>query len=212
MNPIKTGKITDNLYAVQTFTVNFFIYSYANGFICFDSGFIKKLILNQLEWLDIDPVKITHVFLTHSDFDHTLGLPLFKNAKIYLSSDEEQMITQKRARKMGIIYNFKINRPYSLLNDQELVTVGTSKIRAIATPGHTPGSMCYLLNESVLFVGDTFKLQNNQVYPIRRIINMDTEKQKESIRKLAHLENVQLACTAHNGCTTEFNEAIRKWR
>jgi len=33
--------------------------------------------------------------LTHSDFDHAGGLSLFENAEIYLSRDEEQMITKK---------------------------------------------------------------------------------------------------------------------
>ena len=113
---------------------------------------------------------------------------------------------------LGVIYNSKINRPYNLLNDKDIVVVGSTKIRAISTPGHTTGSMSYLVNESILFVGDTFKLIDNRVYSIRRYINMDTEQQKESIRKLACLGNVRLACTAHTGYTKEFNEAISCWR
>jgi glyoxylase-like metal-dependent hydrolase (beta-lactamase superfamily II) len=113
---------------------------------------------------------------------------------------------------MGLIYNSKIKRTYHLLNDNDIVTIGSTKIRAIATPGHTPGSMSYLVNESLLFVGDTFKLRDNRVRSLRRYINMDTEQQKESIRKLAHLDHVRLACTAHSGYTKEFNHAIRDWK
>jgi hydroxyacylglutathione hydrolase len=212
IRPINTGIITDNLYAVKTETVNFFIYKSNEDTICIDSGFRKNLIIRELNSLDIDPKSITHLFLTHSDFDHTNGLALFEKAKIYLSSYEEQLITGRKARMLGVIYNSKINRPYNLLNDKDIVVVGSTKIRAISTPGHTTGSMSYLVNESILFVGDTFKLIDNKVYSIRRYINMNTEQQKESIRKLACLDNVRLACTAHTGYTREFNEAISGWK
>jgi glyoxylase-like metal-dependent hydrolase (beta-lactamase superfamily II) len=212
LRPVKTGKITDNLYVVKTGTVNFFIYKCDEGIICIDSGFGKHLIMSQLNRIGIDPRGITHLFLTHSDFDHAGGLALFENAKIFLSSNEEPMITRKKARMIGLIYNSKIKRTYHLLNDNDVVAVGPIKIRAIATPGHTVGSMSYLVNESILFVGDTFKLIDNKVRSLRQYINMDTEQQKESIGKLARLDNVQLACTAHTGYTKEFKNAIHDWK
>lgn len=208
---IESGKITDNLYAVKIGIVNFFIYQNDENFICIESGFRKKFIINQLNYLGIDPGRVTHLFLTHSDFDHAGGLDVFKNAKIYLSSDEEPMITGKKARELGFFYNSKIKRKYHLLNDNDLVTVGSIKIRAIATPGHTPGSMSYLVNESVLFSGDTFKIVDNKIYPLSHS-NMNTEQQKKSIRKLACLDNLQLVCTAHSGLTEMFKDAIEYWK
>ena len=122
------------------------------------------------------------------------------------------MITGQKARMLGWIYNARINRPYHLLKDNDLVVVGLITIRAISTPGHTVGSMSYLVDESILFVGDTFKLIENRVYPKRRYINMNTEQQKESIRKLAHIDHISIVCTAHNGYTTEFDHAISAWK
>jgi hydroxyacylglutathione hydrolase len=210
--PVKTGKITGNLYAVKTGTVNFFICKSDEDFICFDSGFNKRLIIRQLNNLGIAPRRVTHVFLTHSDFDHASGSALFEKAKIYLSADEEPMITRKKARMFGLIYNSKIKGPYHLLHDNDLVTAGSTSIRAIATPGHTDGSMSYLVDGSILFVGDTFKLIGDRVCSLRRYINMHTERQKESIRKLAGMDHVPLACTAHTGYTREFNKAIDDWK
>lgn len=40
------------------------------------------------------------------------------------------------------------------LNDGDVLTVGTQKITVIATPGHTPGSSCFLWGDR-LFTGDT---------------------------------------------------------
>lgn len=212
LNLVETRRLTDNLYIIKTGTVNFFIYKNSEDIICIDSGFDKNLIIRELKRVKIDPRSITHLFLTHSDFDHVNGLALFEKAKIYLSSDEEQMITGKKARMLGFIYNRKITREYNLLNDNDVIFAGSIKIRAIATPGHTPGSMSYLVNDSCLFVGDTFKLIDNKVCPLRRNMNMDTEQQMEFIRKLACLDDIYIACTAHSGYTEEFNKAISYWK
>jgi glyoxylase-like metal-dependent hydrolase (beta-lactamase superfamily II) len=43
-----------------------------------------------------------------------------------------------------------------LLTDDSIVNVGRLKLHTIHTPGHTPGSMCFLLEGSpILFSGDT---------------------------------------------------------
>ena len=43
-----------------------------------------------------------------------------------------------------------------LINDDDVEEVGDVRIRAIHTPGHTPGSVCFLLDgEPVLLSGDT---------------------------------------------------------
>ena len=210
--PIKTGEIADHLYAIRTASVNFFIYKGADAIIGIDTGFGNSLISRELKSLDIDPGSVTHLFLTHSDFDHCSGLAFFTKAKIYLSAAEEQMITGQKARLWGFIYNARIRRSHQLLNDQDEITAGSIKVRAISTPGHTPGSMSYLLNESILFSGDTFKLVDNQVCLLRRYINMDMAQQETSIRKLAKLDDVHLACTAHWGCTNEFSAAIDGWK
>lgn len=211
VNPIETGKITDNLFVVKTGTANFYIYRSAGCMLCFDSGFGKSMIIRELDSLGIDPKDITHLFLTHSDFDHSNGASLFENADIYLSVEEEQMITRKKARVYGFLYNSKIKSAYQLLYDNDIIEAGSTSIRAIATPGHTPGSMSYLINESILIVGDTFRIINGEVLPLM-YYNMDTEQQKQSIRKLACLNNVKLACTAHRGYTDRFSEAISKWK
>lgn len=211
VGPVETGKVNGNFFVVRTGTANFYIYESEGNFICFDSGFGKRQIIRELGKLGIEPDDITHLFLTHSDFDHAGGVSLFKKAEIYLSGDEEQMITGKKARKFGFIYNARIKRRYNLLKDNEVITIGKTKVKAIATPGHTPGSMSYLINDSILIVGDAFRLYNGKVYPIK-YYNYDTNKQKESIKKLSCIDNVQMVCTAHRGYSEKFHEAISDWR
>ena len=122
------------------------------------------------------------------------------------------MIDSRTARFLRIFHNAKIGRPYTLLADGDVVDVGGTKIRAIATPGHTPGSMSYLVDDRVLFTGDTLVLQNGRVRPFYRLFNIDTSTQKESIRKLAEFPNVELLCTAHTGWTMDYDQLMKPWR
>jgi len=211
VNPIETGKITDNLFVVRTGTANFYLYKTEHSIIAFDCGYGKCQIKRELYRLGINPESITHLFLTHSDFDHANGLSVFENAKIYLSFDEEQLINGKKARKFGVIYNSRIKREYHLLKDNDLVTVDSTKIRAIAAPGHTTGSMSYLIDNKILIIGDAFRIINGKVCPIK-LYNMDSKKHRESIRKLAKLKNVELVCTGHRGYYDRFDEAIENWK
>ncbi|MGZ5540013.1 MAG: hypothetical protein ACXW1O_08215 [Halobacteriota archaeon] len=52
------------------------------------------------------------MFLTHTDNDHVGGLNLFKNADVYLSIDEEQMINRTTPRFVGFVYNPPLKKTY----------------------------------------------------------------------------------------------------
>lgn len=210
LDPIKTAIITDSLCVVNTDTANFYVYQNGAHVICFDTGYRPLIIRNELKRLNIDPLAVTHVFLTHADIDHVGGLRLFKNAAVYLSADEEKMIKGSRTIKSAI-RSPRIRRAYHLLRDNDIVTIGTTRVRAIATPGHTPGSMAYLLDDAYLFLGDTCKLKNGEAYAGKHY-TMDYETQKASIRKLAKLENIRCTFTAHSGYTDDFDKAFDYWR
>ena len=210
-NPLPTGKISDTVYAVKVGMVNFYIYQRDDHMICIDAGFRKRVIVKALKELDIDPEGVSHLLLTHSDFDHAAGLPIFPKADVFLSADEEKMVTRKKSRRGGVIFNAPIRRAYHLLSDNDAVSAGSITVRAIATPGHTPGSMSYLVDDAILFTGDTLLLKNGEILPFKRYFNMDTKLQKESIRKLANLENVQMIFTAHTGFTKEVQAAFNRW-
>ena len=89
----------------------------------------------------IGDLKITSILLTHTHPDHWADYDLVKNATgapVYCYPAEVIMPANK------------IDRP---LSDGEEITVGAEAIRAMHTPGHTPGSTCYLAGR-VLFSGD----------------------------------------------------------
>ena len=66
------------------------------------------------------------------------------------------------------------------------------------TPGHTPSSMSYLVNDSILFSGDTLTIRNGKIKPFFWLQNMNTSLQKESIKKLLKIENILWGLIHHS--------------
>jgi len=208
--PAETEKIAENVYALRDGHVN--VYAYVKGVdaVCVDSGFGGPRLKAQFENVGVDPSKVSHIFLTHSDRDHTRGLSMFPNAKILMSKDEEQMTDGRRARFFGLVKNKLPVTKYELLSDGETITVGAIKVTAISTPGHTPGSMSYLIDDC-LFTGDTLVLKDGKAKTTMGFINMDTKVEEESIRKLARLSGIRLLATGHSGYSLDFQKAMTEW-
>ena len=208
--------IADNVYEIKSRAVSMFVYTAGESPICFDTGIGEAPIKQGFDALGHKPEHVKYVFLTHTDRDHVGGLNLFKNADVYLSIDEEQMVNKTTPRFLGFVHNRPLKKTYRLLNDGDVVEAGQTKIEALATPGHTPGSMSYLVNESILFAGDTLALREGKVRPFSKLhlgdmIHMDIATQTESVKKLADLKNISLLVTAHTGFTTDFQYAMSDW-
>ena len=93
MAPVRTGRITDTVSAIKTGAVNFYVYQKGGSCIALDSGVGGTSSKRSLGNLNIDADTVSAVFLSHSDFDHAGGVPLFPNAVIYISHEEEQLFT-----------------------------------------------------------------------------------------------------------------------
>jgi glyoxylase-like metal-dependent hydrolase (beta-lactamase superfamily II) len=52
-----------------------------------------------------------------------------------------------------------LSYPLSALGEGETLEVGTARLDAVRTPGHTPESMSYLLDGGELFTGDTLFIE-----------------------------------------------------
>jgi glyoxylase-like metal-dependent hydrolase (beta-lactamase superfamily II) len=93
------------------------------------------------------------------------------------------------------------------------VVAGEISVRAISTPGHTVGSMSYLVNDEALFTGDLLMLRRGRARPTPAFISEDREESSRSIARLAaEVDNVAILCTAHSGHTTDYALAVKEWR
>jgi hydroxyacylglutathione hydrolase len=101
---------------------------------------------------------IKHILMSHAHPDHMNGLEqLLKDtdAIIYLHKDEVAYM-QECGRATGIPTTFMQNRSenFRIVDDGDTAGIGKLPVEFLHTPGHTPGSQCFLI-EGNLFTGDT---------------------------------------------------------
>jgi glyoxylase-like metal-dependent hydrolase (beta-lactamase superfamily II) len=144
----KTRKITGNIYVVKTLISNFFIYSYNNTTICFNTGFFPLIVNKELKKIDIDPESISGIFLTCPNFRHVGGIKVFKNATVYFSTD----IVPKKSKKLLSRLETKEKLVCKEIKDGEIITIGGINIKSIVISNHSSKSMLYIVNNNVLFI------------------------------------------------------------
>lgn len=114
-----------------------------------DPGNDAERILARIRERGVTVVKILH---THGHFDHisaTEALLDGLDAPVpVLAHPADEYLYTREARKWGAHFDYpipeRLTLPDSTITDGMLVEVGTLRLRVIATPGHTPGSICLL--------------------------------------------------------------------
>jgi len=85
---------------------------------------------------------VRKVVETHGHWDHIQAVPELRDAGYEVAV---------RVEDAAMLPSYDL-----LLEDDDLLEVGRLRLRTIHTPGHTPGSMCFLIEGSpVLLSGDT---------------------------------------------------------
>jgi len=103
MSPLETKKVMENVTSIKDKYVNMYLIKDEDSYIAFDAGDDVDIIEQEFIKLKINPDKVTAVFITHSDFDHVAAIGLFKNADIYLSKQEEQLINGETSRFLLLV-------------------------------------------------------------------------------------------------------------
>lgn len=128
------------------------------------------VIISNIEKDGLDPAKLTWLLLTHTHPDHANACRWFKNhhlqVKIAASAFEAKALQNGVLETLGMDTSdtnfssfFNMNRVAAdhILQDGETLQVGDLEIKAILTPGHTIGSMCFetvIDSRKMLFSGD----------------------------------------------------------
>ena len=186
-----------------------------SGYIAIDAGLNSSIVQKGLAYNNIKPEEVRWLFVTHTDPDHINGIDLFKRAKIYISSREIEMIRNKVSRYSYLPFvknSFDVNG-YRTVDDGDVIDAGARHILCVSLPGHTMGSMGYVIDSVYFFSGDAFRLKNGVVEePSFKLFTMDIDQLRLSIRKAARLSGIKYVFTGHTGFTADPARSFQKWR
>src|SRR3990167_287888 len=106
-----------------------------------DAGWEPEKLLKTAKSKNL---KIKYILLTHTHYDHINSL-----AKLFELTRAKILVHENDADSVE-----NLGLPYGKLKDKNEINLGKLKIKVLHTPGHTPGSVCYLA-ENKLITGDT---------------------------------------------------------
>lgn len=141
----------------------------ANCYILFDENTKETAVIDPggdgvdiIKAVNALEGKVKYILLTHGHMDHTGAVGMLKEefkAPVYIQKQDQELIEKGfymcgPLDYKGIKVEFDKN-----VKENDIFHLGESIIKCIETPGHTPGGVCYLVNDS-LFTGDTLFLRS----------------------------------------------------
>ena len=126
-----------------------------NAAIAIDAGGNPEEILELLKKNNLD---LQCIINTHAHFDHVGGVkPLqdLTGAKFFLHQEDVPLLNYLNEQTDAFgLPNILVPRVDKPLVDNEEILIGDEVVRVIHTPGHSPGSVCFII-DNIVFVGDT---------------------------------------------------------
>src|SRR5262245_16871666 len=140
----------------------------SEGLVLIDSGIEASAgaVIGQISDLRFELKRLRAILLTHVHADHSLGAARLRNltgARIYAGRADSQVLRKGGPREAFFsTYHMPEISTHPTTVDVELdggetITFGETRFVAVATPGHTPGGICYQMERDdvrALFTGD----------------------------------------------------------
>ncbi|HUJ71962.1 MAG TPA: MBL fold metallo-hydrolase [Verrucomicrobiae bacterium] len=188
---LETGRVCDRVFAIRDRLVNFYVVQTDTGLACIDTGWSASRVRRGFASLGLDVRDVREVFLTHRHWDHAGCVGLFANATVFIGNPDRP-----------------VPEGWQRLRDGDSVRA----VLAVATPGHTPDSISYLVDGRYLFTGDAVRLRQGRAVPFYACFNQDRGAVHRSLEKLARLSGIEYLLTGHSGFTGDVAGAFRSWR
>ena len=142
-------------------------------------------------------LRICAVLLTHGHFDHVGGVRAIAQATACPVWMHEKDLTLRTAMTVAAPYYT------DFYAEGDEVAVGSLRFLVMETPGHTPGSVC-LLCENTLFTGDTLFAGSCG----RTDLGGNAQDMRRSLARLAAIRENYTVCPGHGaGSTLEAERA-----
>jgi hydroxyacylglutathione hydrolase len=136
-----------------------------NAYVLLDRDTRKAAVIDPaaedealFRFLETNASGVEKILLTHGHFDHIGGVSglhaRWKSEVCIHPQDAGMLIRPAENLSTFLGVQFKTREADLKLEDEMEIAVGTSMVRVLHTPGHTPGSVCFA-GEGFVLAGDT---------------------------------------------------------
>ena len=140
--------------------------------------------------------EVSAVLLTHAHFDHMLfALPWLKEGvKLYVHQEDVQGVTDPEWNLSGMVgVQLRLPEPDVCLREGDVFEEAGISFTVLHTPGHTKGSVCYQVGDT-LFSGDTMF---NQSYGRVDLPGGNNMQMAMSLKRLLKLDDQTVVYPGH---------------
>jgi metallo-beta-lactamase class B len=139
-------KVFDDLYFIGTRIHSAWALATSQGIIVIDTLFdyaIEPEILDGMNRLGLNPRDVKYVLISHAHGDHDQGAALLQSrygAKVVMGAADWDTTLQRPATAPGGVPK----RDIAVGLEGLKITLGSTTVNIIATPGHTPGTLSFI--------------------------------------------------------------------
>ena len=188
---LRLGQLQTNCYIVHC----------GGEAVIIDPADETEFIAEKIQRLNL---KLSAILATHGHFDHVLAageLQMIFNIPFYIHQSDKFLL-----KEMNFSASFWLKNKFNYPLPKEIIELkndfrfkfGDCRLNVMETPGHTPGSVCFL-SDGVIFSGDT--LFKNGVGRTDFAYSDETNIEK-SLEKIFRLPSETLVYSGHGEKTT----------
>ena len=160
-----------------------------------------------VDYIKKNKLNVKYIMLTHGHMDHigaVEALRKYYNVEVCCGEFERELLLNPQENLSLYFGNPVSLKADKFLKDGETFTVDGLEFKIIYTPGHTIGSICYLIDKYIVS-GDTLFMGSCGRYDLP---TGNSSMMTQSLKKLASLEGDYTVLPGHGPSTTLEHERI----
>ena len=215
-------RIAGSVYFVGNQVCSSHLVDTGEGLLLIDTPFARQLplLLQSIGEAGFDPADIRFIFHTHAHSDHvgcTPALVSMFGCRTFISDVDASSVEARPELLMPMEDDPDFFTPDVRLHDGETVHLGDTCVRAVATPGHTRGTMSYFFNTDEegqrlacgMFGGTGFNTLCHDYFADFGVPSYTRNQFMDSLKKL-HGEKVDVVLGNHPNANSTFEKQQRR--
>ena len=144
-------RIAGNLYYVGNTNVSSHLIDTGSGLVLLDTAYPQTvyLLFESIRRLGFDPDDLAYILHCHAHYDHmggTKAIVELTGAKTAMGEQDAAMMRERPELVWANEYGMEFHEQFEVdvpLQDGQVISLGSTSIQCVHTPGHTPGCFSY---------------------------------------------------------------------